>query len=171
MQQHNLEPNLVTWVPTPNEIVTRMLQLAEVSSGDIVCDLGCGDARILVSAARDFGARRAVGYELIGDLCSASRELVCRLDLQDRIEIVNGDLRAADLSDASVVTLYLTSEANRILAELLRMGLRPGARVVTYLFPISGWLPAREIDLNTATFEEGRFIGKLYLYRMPPALM
>ena len=119
----------------------------------------------------DFGARRAVGYELRPDLCRASRKTVRQLGVQDRIKVVNGDLRQADLSDASVVTLYLTTQANQMLVEALGTRLRPGSRVVTYLFPIPGWLPAKEVDLGDSSFEEGRFIGKLYLYLMPPTLM
>lgn len=171
MQQHSPGPNLVVWVPTPHEIVARMLALAGVSPEDIVCDLGCGDGRILVSAVKDFGARRAVGYELRPDLCRAARKTVRQLGAQDRIKIINGDLRQADLSDASVVTLYLTTRANQSLVEVLRTRLRPGSRVVTFLFPVPGWLPSREVDLGSLSFEEGKFIGKLYLYLMPPTSM
>jgi precorrin-6B methylase 2 len=168
VQQHNLEPNLVIWVPTPQEVVARMLGLAGVSSEDIVCDLGCGDGRVLVSAVREFGARRAIGYELRPDLCRSCRKTVLQLGLEDKIEIVNGDLRQADLSQASVVTLYLTTSAHQMLVGVLGTTLRAGSRVVTYLFPIPGWLPAREVDLASFLFEEGRFVGKLYLYLIPP---
>jgi precorrin-6B methylase 2 len=168
VQQHNLEPNLVTWVPTPHEIVARMLGLAGVSPEDVVFDLGCGDGRVLISAVRDFGARRAIGYELRPDLCRVSRNAIRKLGVQSRIKVVNGDLRQADLSDASVVVLYLTTQANQMLVEVLERRLIPGSNVVTYLFPIPGWLPAREVDLGDCSFEEGKFIGKLYLYLMPP---
>ncbi len=163
-------PNLVVWVPAPLEVVRRMLELAGVSPGDVVYDLGSGDGRILVSAVRDFGAARAVGYELRPDLCAASLKAARQSGLDAKIDVVNGDLRSADLSEASVVTLYLTSEANRMLVNSLAKGLRPGARVVTYLFPISGWKPAEEVDLAASSFTEGKFIGKLYLYVMPPLL-
>ena len=168
MQQHNLEPNLVTWVPTPFEIVGRMLELAGVMSEDVVCDLGCGDGRVLTSAVRDFGAKGAVGYELRPDLCRASRRSALQLGVQDRIKIVNGDLRKADLSEVSVVTIYLTTRANQMLVESLGTRLRSGSRVVTYLFPIPGWMPTKEVDLGRASFEEGKFLGSLYLYSMPP---
>ena len=169
MQEHSSANSLVVWVPAPREIVAQMLALAGVSGGDVVYDLGCGDGRVLISAVKDFAAKRAVGYELRQDLCEISRRLVRQLDLQDRIEIINGDLLKADLSGASVVTLYLTGEANRMLSQRLERGLRPGSRVVTYLFPVSGWLPAKEVDLENLCFTEGKFIGKLYLYVMPQA--
>ena len=168
VQEHNLEPNLVTWIPTPPEIVERMLALADVSPRDVVCDLGCGDGRVLISAVRDFGASRAIGYEIRPDLCQTTHKVARQLGLQDRIKVVNGDLRQADLSEPSVVVLYLTTQANQMLAEALERSLRTGSRVVTYLFPIPGWLPAGEFDLGSASFEEARFIGKLYLYLMPP---
>jgi hypothetical protein len=125
--------------------------------------------RVLITAVKDFGAERAVGYELRQDLCETSRKAIEQLDLQGRIKIVNGDLRKADLSQASVVTLYLTTKANRMLAWQLEGKLRPGTRVVTYLFLVPGWLPAGEIDLQALSFKEGRFIGKLYLYVIPQA--
>lgn len=168
VQQHNLEPNLVTWVPTPREIVARMLELAGVTAEDVVCDLGCGDGRVLISAVRDFGAKGAVGYELRPDLCRASRRSAIQLGVQDKIRIVNGDLRKADLSEVSVVTIYLTTQANEMLVESLRTKLKSGSRAVTYLFPIPGWMPSREVDLGSASFAEGKFLGKLYLYVMPP---
>jgi SAM-dependent methyltransferase len=161
---------LVIWVPTPHEIVREMLALANVSSWDVVYDLGCGDARTLISAVRDFGARRAVGYEIRQELCETSRKMIEQSGLQERVRIINEDLRKADLSEASVVTLYLTTQANQAVRNALESELRPGSRVVTYLFPIPGWLAAKEIDLESHSFTEGRFIGKLYLYLMPPAM-
>jgi precorrin-6B methylase 2 len=169
MQRRTSTTSLVVWEPTPYEIVQQMLTLAQVSPGDVVYDLGCGDGRVLVTAVKDFGAERAVGYELRQDLCETSRKAIGQLDLPGRIRIVNGDLRKAYLSQASVVTLYLTTKANRMLARQLEGKLRPGTRVVTYLFPVPGWLPASEIDLQTLSFKEGRFIGKLYLYIIPQA--
>ena len=100
-------------------------------------DLGCGDAKVLISAVKDFGANRAVGYELRPDLYAASRKKVQQLALHDRIKIISGDLREADLSEASLVTLYLSTEANRLLHRGLERKLKPGCRVVTYFFPIS----------------------------------
>jgi tRNA A58 N-methylase Trm61 len=159
--------NLVVWVPTPWEIVGQMLALANISPEDVVYDLGCGDGRVLISAVRDFGARRAVGYELRKDLCEACSKTAEQLTLQDRIEVIRGDLRGADLSEASVVTLYLSTEANRLLLNRMQETLRPGSRVVTYLFPIPGWISAREVDLSSLSFKEGRFVGRLYLYLLP----
>lgn len=169
MNEVNQDRNLVIWVPAPHEIVAEMLALARVSPGDVVCDLGCGDGRILISAVKDFGASRAIGYELSQELCKTSRKMIRHLALQDRIGIINQDLREADLAGASVVTLYLTTQANRMLRDMLERTLKPGTRVVTYLFPVSGWQPAREVDLESRSFKEGRFVGKLYLYLIPQA--
>ena len=171
MQEHNSTSNLVIWVPTPYEIVRHMLVLAEVSPADIVYDLGCGDGRVLILAAKDFNAKKAVGYELRQDLCKISRKVIQELGLQDRITIANRDFRDADFSEASVVTLYLTTDVNQMLFLDLISNLRPGSRVVSYLFPISGWLPVKEVDLEGIAFIEGKFIGKLYPYLVPQAFL
>jgi tRNA A58 N-methylase Trm61 len=144
-----------------------MLFLAGVSAGDVVYDLGCGDGRILISAVNEFGAAEAVGYELRQDISEKARKAIEQSGLSGKISIVIGDLLEADLSGASVVTLYLTTEAHELLRERLARGLRPGSRVVTYLFPISGWIPDREIDLESLPFQEGRFVGRLCLYLIP----
>jgi ubiquinone/menaquinone biosynthesis C-methylase UbiE len=164
MERSDASASLVTWVPAPYEIVRQMLVLAGTSPGDVVYDLGCGDGRVLISAVNEFGARAAVGYELRQDLCEKARTGIAQCGLSGKIRIVVGDLREADLSGASVVTLYLTTEANELLRDRLARGLRPGSRVVTYLFPIPGWVPTKELDLGKLSFEEGQFVGKLYSY-------
>ncbi len=143
------------WVPTPRSIVHRMLSLAQVRPGEAVYDLGCGDGRVLVMAARRFRAR-AVGIEI--DL---SRFLWClavitALGLRRRVRLIRGDLFRQELREADVVVTYLLQETNdRLQAKLLRE-MRPGARVVSNTFCFS------ELKL-AASDEEYR----IYLYRIP----
>src|SRR3989304_2336366 len=111
MERRDAGVNLATGGPAPCEIVRQMLTLASVSPGDVVYDLGCGDGRVLISAVQEFGAARAVGYEVRQDLCDSARDAIRQRRLQHRIRIRNEDLMKADLSCASVVTLYLTTEA------------------------------------------------------------
>jgi SAM-dependent methyltransferase len=125
------------WVPTPMHLVHRMLAMAEVAPGDVVYDLGCGDGRLILAAAQDYGAR-AVGVEI--DLL---RYLWCRrriiaLGLQDRVQVIRGDLFEQDLSDADVVTCYLLQTTNDRLEGKLERELEPGARVVSHSFTFPG---------------------------------
>ena len=111
---------LAICVVTPPEIVEVMLALVQITSEDLVCDLGCGDGRILISAIKDFGARKAIGYEIREDIYEATEKDIQKLHLQDRIKIIHGDLLEANLSDCSVLTLYLSSEANELLRPKLQ---------------------------------------------------
>jgi SAM-dependent methyltransferase len=146
------------WVPTPRGIVRRMLRLAAVRPGELVYDLGCGDGRVLVTAARSFGAR-AVGIEIDVSRFLWSLAVVGLLGLWGRVRVIRGDLFKQDLRKADVVVTYLLQETNdRLQAKLLRE-LRPGARVVTNTFSFPGLRLA-------ASDEEYR----LYLYRIGPAV-
>ena len=101
----------VPLLSSPPEVVKRMLEVAEARPGDVVCDLGCGDGRILIVAVEDFKAKEAVGYEIREDVYKNALEEVARMNLQDKIRIINGDFLEADLSRASVITVYLNSLA------------------------------------------------------------
>lgn len=160
---------LAICVPTQPEIIEIMLGLARITSEDSVCDLGCGCGRILISAIKDFGARKAIGYEMRGDLCEAGGKEIRKLQLQDRVTIVHGDLLEANLSDCSVLTLYLSSEANELLRLKLQKQLKPGSRVICYSFPINSWKAADKLDLQEFPFLKNKFIDTLYLYRIPEA--
>jgi SAM-dependent methyltransferase len=129
----------VVWVPTPDAAVDRMLLLARVSPNDLVVDLGSGDGKIVIAAAKRFGAR-ARGYEFSADLVEASRRSA-RIDgVADRARFVQGDMFEADYGDATVVTLYLLTSLNlKLRPKLLEM--RPGTRVVSHVFRMGDWEP------------------------------
>lgn len=160
---------MVRWAGSPLGIIWRMLDLAQIGSEDVVYDLGSGDGRILISAVAEFGAKKAVGYEIRQDLCQIAEREIHRLCLQSRIEVVEGNFLDADLWEASVITLYLSREANELLRPKLEAQARAQSRVVSYLFPISGWRIADQVDLEGCSCSEGRFIGTIYLYHIPEA--
>lgn len=142
------------YVPTPEPTIKKMLELAEVKPGETVYDLGSGDGRILIVAARDFGAR-AVGIEISHSNFSTSLERIKTEKLQDRIGVEEGNLFKADISGADVVTLYLRQNTNDKLSLKLKKELKPGSRVVSRTFTIKGWMPSR-IDKE----------NQIYLYKI-----
>lgn len=135
----------VLYLPTPPAVVQAMLSLAEVRAGDVLYDLGAGDGRIVIAAARRYGIR-AVGIELDARKVAEARANVARAGLTGRVEIRHGDLFDADLGEASVVTLFLFPEINARLAPKLRRELPPGARIVSHRFGLGNWEPERRVD-------------------------
>jgi precorrin-6B methylase 2 len=136
------EPSPVPFVTTPDEVVERMLQLAGAGPRDLVVDLGSGDGRIVIAAARKFGAR-GLGIELDGGLVEKSRVNAQRANVADRVSFIQGDVLAADLSQATVVMVYLLPGLlNRLQPRFLEQ-LRPGARIVSHAFTMTGWSPDR----------------------------
>jgi precorrin-6B methylase 2 len=124
--------------PTPQEVVDRMLSLAQVRPGEMVYDLGCGDGRIVITAAQKFHAR-AVGVEIRRDIYESTLGRVRSLGLADQVRIVHGNALRTDLSPADVVTLYLLTSSNEKLKPILARDLRQTARVVSHDFEIRGW--------------------------------
>ncbi len=120
-----------------------MLTLAGVGADDVVYDLGSGDGRMVVAAVRDFKAKKAVGIEMRGDLVNKALTEIRRLNLEGRIEIIHGDILKVNISEADVVTLYLTPEGNKMLRPKLEDELKPKARVVSSDYKISGWKPIK----------------------------
>ena len=154
---------LAPFVPSPMEVVDRMLQLARVTPDDVVYDLGSGDGRIVIRAAQIFGAK-SVGVELDRGLAEESRKNVSELKLEDKVTIIQGDLLQTDLSPATVITLYLLVSANEMLRPILEKTLRPGTRVVAHDMRVPGW----EADREEAV-QMGGGTHFVYLYRIPEA--
>ena len=140
------EADLV-YLPTPHHVVAAMLRLAGVSRADVVYDLGSGDGRIPIAAARDFGAR-SVGLELDSSLVEAARCNARTAGLEKQVEFRHQDLFRADLGEATVVTLFLFPDMNRQLAPKLRAELRPGARIVSHRFGLGDWPPDRQVEAD-----------------------
>lgn len=132
----------IHFAPTRYAVADEMLQLAGVHERDVVYDLGSGDGRIVVLAAEKYGAR-GVGVEIDPRLVAIARDVVALGMVGDRVRFLEGDLFAADIAQATVVTLYLSPGVNRRLEGKLRSELRPGARVVSHQFPIGHWAPDR----------------------------
>jgi ubiquinone/menaquinone biosynthesis C-methylase UbiE len=132
--------NLAPSIPTPSSVVDRMLDVAHVKSSDVVYDLGSGDGRIVIAAAQKYGAK-AVGVEMLPDLCRQAQRRIHELGLDDRASIVEGNVFHVDFSAATVVTMYFMTDSNERLRPNLEKYLKPGTRVVSNQFPIKGWRP------------------------------
>jgi ubiquinone/menaquinone biosynthesis C-methylase UbiE len=152
---------LAPYVSSPISVVDKMLEAANLRSGETLYDLGCGDGRIVLAAAKGFGAK-AVGVELSDALAKRARQQAESMGLQDQVRIVTGDMMAVDVSQANVVSLYLMTEANDTLRPKLERELKPGARVVSLEFKVRGWKPARveKVELRNHPYT-------IYVYEMP----
>src|SRR4029077_17923541 len=126
--------------PTPQAVAERMLALAEIRKGDVVYDLGSGDGRVVIAAAKKYGVR-AIGFEIDPGLVKLARENVRKQGLGKLVEIRQQDFMTADLAPASVVTLYLSKDGNLALKPALMNQLKPGARIVSYAFDMPDWTP------------------------------
>jgi SAM-dependent methyltransferase len=147
---------------TPHDVVDQMLRLARVGPADVVYDLGSGDGRLVIAAARDYRAR-AVGIEIDPGRVARSREYARREGVAARVTFIQQDLFRADLSTATVVTLYLTREVNLRLRPKLERELAPGARIVSFNFDMGDWEPASVLRVDVS----GR-TTPVYLWVVPP---
>jgi SAM-dependent methyltransferase len=129
----------VIWVPSPDQVVDRMLRMAQTTSRDTVVDLGSGDGKIVIAAAQRFGAR-AIGVEFNPDMVALSRANLRKAGVADRVEVVQGDFFAVDFSRATVLTLYLLPDLNIKLRPKI-LSLAPGTRVVSHSFDMQDWEP------------------------------
>lgn len=154
-------PYMAPYVPTPQEVVDRILELAEVGEGDLVYDLGSGDGRIVIAAARKYRVK-AVGFEIDPGLVKTARESIKEAGLEHLVEIHEQDIRAVDLSPASVLTLYLYPAANLRLRSAIRRQLKPGSRVVSHQFAMGTWKPDRIDRITDST----GITRTLYLWRI-----
>lgn len=148
----------VVYVPTPPAVVDAMLKVAAVTSKDLLYDLGCGDGRIVITAARQYGAR-GLGIDIDPVRIKEARANAAEAGVTDRVTFVQGDLFETDLSPATVVTLYLLESLNLKLQPKLVTELRPGTRIVSHAFSMGPWTPDQQLDVD------GR---KVYLWTIPP---
>jgi SAM-dependent methyltransferase len=151
------EPDIF-FVPTSEAVADEMLQLAGITARDIVYDLGSGDGRILILAAQKYRAR-GVGVELQPHLVERARAVAREGEVTDRVRFVEGDLFTADISEATLVTIYLSPGVNAKLESKLRTQLRPGTRIVSHQFTIGTWIPDKTIAAADGT--------NLYLWTVP----
>ena len=156
---------IAPFVPSPLPVIQRMLQLAELKPGEVLFDLGAGDGRTVIMAAKTFSAR-AVGVELREDLAKKALSTIHDNGLADRVTIVNGDMFNVNLTSADVVFLYLTTSANEKIKPKLETELKNGVRVVSHDYEIVGWKPVK-----VENFCENPQLGypshTIYLYKKP----
>ena len=163
MEAH--ETFVAPFVPSPVPVVQFMLKIADLKAGEVLFDLGAGDGRSVILAAKAFGAR-AVGIELREDLAKKALSTIHNNSLSDRVTIVNDDMFNVNLTSADVVFLYLTTSANEKIRPKLEAELKKGVRVVSHDYEIVGWKP-----LKVENFCENPKVGypshTIYLYSKP----
>ncbi|HUA59860.1 MAG TPA: methyltransferase domain-containing protein [Verrucomicrobiae bacterium] len=158
-QKFGAAENLAPYIPTPEVIVDRMLDVAHIKAGETVYDLGSGDGRVVIAAAEKYGAR-AVGVEIRPDLCRQAEARIKALGLEDRVKMVEGSALRVDLSPADVVTMYfLTTSNERLKPNLEHM--KAGSRVVSNEFPVKGWKPVEVVHVKTGSMEH-----TIYVYQI-----
>lgn len=151
----------VIYVPTPYEVVEKMLEVAQVKKGDVVYDLGCGDGRIVVTAAKKYGVR-AKGFDIDPERIKEARENVKKNGVENLVEIHQKDIFTLDLSEATVVTLYLLPQLNVKLIPQLEK-LKPGSRIVSHDFDMEGVIPDKVIHFKPKDQRE----HTIYLWTTP----
>jgi SAM-dependent methyltransferase len=155
----------VPFVPTTDEAVQAMLKLADVKKSDVVYDLGCGDGRIVVAAARDFGAR-AVGIDIDPQRIAEAKENAKKAGVEKLVRFEENDLFEADIHEATVVTLFLLSDVNLKLRPKLLKDLKPGTRVVSNTFEMGDWKPEKRVTVGDP--DESFYLSRrLFLWIIP----
>ncbi len=161
---HAQEGKIVPYVPTPQEVVERMLELAQVKKGDVLYDLGSGDGRIVVTAAKKYGIR-AIGFEIDPQRIKESHENIKKAGVEKLVEIRQQDIRTVDLAPASVLTMYLLPEVNLMIRPNIWKQMKPGSRIVSHDFDMGEWKP-----LKTESFKDGsNWDHTLYLWHVERA--
>ncbi|RLE68770.1 MAG: SAM-dependent methyltransferase [Thermoprotei archaeon] len=152
--------SLVPFVPTPEIVIHEMLKLAELKPGEILYDLGCGDGRILMIAAKEFGAK-AIGVEIRKDLVEACIKNIKKNGLEGKAYVIHGDFFNVDISSADVITLYLLTSVNEKLKPKLKRETKNGVRIVSHDFEITGWTPLKKVNMRN-----GWRTHNIYLYTL-----
>jgi ubiquinone/menaquinone biosynthesis C-methylase UbiE len=150
------------FVPTPEDIIPKMLTLASVKPGELVFDLGSGDGRMLIAAAREFHAK-AVGVETRQRLVLECRKKLKELGLSREVKVLRSNFKKVNLERADVLSLYLSSYTLNLIAPKLIKELKPGTRIVNFFYEIPGWKPARKIQVLPAGWKKPH---PIYLYVM-----
>jgi predicted O-methyltransferase YrrM len=151
----------VIYYPTPPETVAEMLRMAQIKKGDVLYDLGSGDGRIPIAAAQQFGIR-AVGIEIDPKLVTEADELARQANVSELVRFRNEDMFHIDLSEASVVTLYLSEKLNLLLLPKLLRELRPGSRILSHDFRMGDWKPEQTVRVPW-----GKLYRTVYLWTVP----
>lgn len=139
---------VIRWVPTPDDIVQEMLKLGKLTKDDVVYDLGCGDGRMVIAAVKA-GAKRGVGIDIDPAKVKESKEAAQRAGVADKVEIREGDvLKVKDVSDASLILLYMSDDLNLALRPILQKQLKPGSRIVSHRFIMGDWKPEKEVTIK-----------------------
>jgi predicted O-methyltransferase YrrM len=138
----------VPYVPTHEMVVDEMLRMAKVGKDDVVYDLGSGDGRIVITAAKEFGAR-GTGIEISPDLVQKAKDNARTAGVSDKVEFKEGDIFEADIKDATVVMLYLLPAVNLKLRPKLLSELRPGTRIVSHNYDMGDWKPQQQTTVKT----------------------
>lgn len=152
--------SLAPYVPTPQDVVERMLELAGVTKQDVVYDLGCGDGRLVITAAKKYGAR-GVGVDIDPERVAESQANARREGVEHLVRFEQRDALETDVSEATVVTLYLLSSSNMKLRPILTKQLKPGARIVSHAFGMGDWTPEKIEDFRDGNGSTRR----IYLWR------
>lgn len=156
LQEATRSPDVV-YVPTPQHVVDQMLELADVRSGDVLYDLGSGDGRIPITAARKYGIR-AVGIDIDPERIAEARENARKAGVEKLVTFRQADLFTSDIGEASVVTLYLLESLNEKLRPKLLAELEPGTRIVSHAFRMGDWQPEVARDAQGS---------EIFLWRVP----
>jgi precorrin-6B methylase 2 len=140
----------VPYVPTNQEVVDAMLKLAKVTKNDVVYDLGCGDGRIVITAAKNYGAT-GTGIDINPQRIKEARQNAAAAQVNDKVKFKEADLFETDFSEATVVTLYLLPSVNLKLRPILLKQLKPGTRIVSHAFDMGDWKPEQKIEVSGST--------------------
>ena len=150
-QKKELRSPDVIFVPTPHEVVEAMLQVAKVGKGDVLYDLGSGDGRIPITAAQKYGIARGVGIDISPERIKEANDNLAKAGVGNRVRFVNADLFETNLSDATVITLYLLPTLNLKLLPKLLKEVKPGTRIVSHAFDMGKWQPEQTVKVGGRT--------------------